>query len=95
MAAAAAADKDPDILGGGGHDSAANLADLGLQVGAAWGWPWAVRARCRDSSPACRLTPWLCAPPTRPDLRALPPSLRFFQAKDEASDEEDVPMEDI
>lgn len=33
MAAAAAEDKDPDILRGGGHDSAANLADLGLQVG--------------------------------------------------------------
>lgn len=33
MAAAAAADKDPDILRGtGGHDSAANLADLGLQA---------------------------------------------------------------
>lgn len=33
MAAAAAAEKDPDILRGAGHDSAANLEDLGLQVG--------------------------------------------------------------
>lgn len=32
MAAAAAAEKDPDILRGGGHESAANLEDLGLQV---------------------------------------------------------------
>ncbi|KAL4421258.1 hypothetical protein ABPG75_010549 [Micractinium tetrahymenae] len=47
MAAAAAAEKDPDILRGGGHDSATNLADLGLQ------------------------------------------------AKDEGSEDEDVPMEDI
>lgn len=38
MAAAAAAGKDPDILhaAGGGHDSAANLADLGLQVRGDW-----------------------------------------------------------
>lgn len=35
MAAAAAAEKDPDILRDAGHDSAANLADLGLQVGRA------------------------------------------------------------